>query len=239
MKKLILTAAAVLLTAAYSFSRPASQAPDATDNEEYDTAYIETFEDIELADSDITVKHFFLALDEFGQIDETMRMDMVDYYSAGMKKSLSTRLGGEAYIDSISDGNDYMRVVTSSVSSTEVRVYKGKGHPFYAVINHVKMPARDSRVKFITLFDDASVESIIQLPTIADYINISDKQKRDDIASMIDFPLAEITFLADGSLCFNPTLEDYLSREAAAKVLPCLKKNIIYRWDGKKFRMQK
>ena len=95
-----------------------------------------------------SVSDFFLFADEFNTIEQSVRMDMLDYYASGMRKHMPTRLGGQAVIDSIA-GDHYMKVSTSSVSETEVQMYvNNHGDKLFGVINRVKMPATDSHISF-------------------------------------------------------------------------------------------
>ncbi len=223
---ILITAA---LSAAYAGARPVPQAAGS----------IAADDTTEMADSDTvtieSVSDYFLFSDEFDVIDQTNRMDMLDYYASGMKKQMPSRLGGKVTIDSIA-GNHYMKVILSDASETEVRMYTLKsGDKFFGIINRVRMPATDSRLRF-DMADAAKV--FPKQPTTEDFLNGNKKQKAE-IAEKIDFPLIDYTFLPDGDIEARLTLSNYISREDSAVVTPWVKEKIAYHWNGKSFSQVK
>ena len=96
MKKFLFVVLGIgILSAAYA-SVPANTGDEAGIGEDADSPAIVQ-----------TVRNFFLSEsiipDVFPTIDQLTRMDMLDFYDNGKKEKMPTRLGGEAYIDSLSD----------------------------------------------------------------------------------------------------------------------------------------
>lgn len=171
MKPYYAILAIAALSAAYAGARPVPQA--ASSIAAVDTAFISSDSDTVTIES---VSDYFLFSDEFDVIDQTNRMDMLDYYASGMKKQMPSRLGGKVTIDSIA-GNHYMKVITSDASETEVRMYTLKsGDKFFGIINRVRMPATDCRLRF-DMADAAKV--FPKQPTTEDFLNGNKKQKAE------------------------------------------------------------
>ncbi len=228
MKPYYAILAIAALSAAYAGARPVpaaanSTAADTTENADSALIVIESVSD------------YFLFSNEFDVIDQTNRMDMLDYYASGKKKQMPSRLGGKVSIDSIA-GNHYMKVITSDASETEVRMYTLKsGDKFFSIINRVNLPATDSRLRF-DLADEAKI--FPTQPTTEDFLNGNKKQKAE-IAEKVDFPLIDYTFLPNGDIEARLTLSKYISREDSAVVMPRVKDKIVYHWNGKSFSQAK
>ena len=109
MKPIYAVLGIAVVSAAYAGTFPSPQAAswheDADSITEVDSAAEVSIE---------SVSDFFLFADEFNTIEQSVRMDMLDYYASGMRKHMPTRLGGQAVIDSIA-GDHYMKGSTSSV----------------------------------------------------------------------------------------------------------------------------
>lgn len=236
MKPLLIIAGIVAVSVAYAVGGPKPQHFDTLGSatEATDTAIDSTA--MPMIES---VYDFFLITDEFATIDSSVRLDMLDYYASGMRKHMSTRLSGEAVIDSIA-GNDYMKVTTSSVSETEVRMYDAKsGGKVFAVVNRVKLPAVDCRLRVVKDTDDGLVELSFAAPTVNNFLTANDKKQRKDLLSRFDFTLIDYQFLPDGAIEARLSTDGYLSREDAAAVAPYVKKSLTYVWDGKNLKLKK
>lgn len=236
MKPLIIIAGIVAASVACAFGGPKPQhfdtlgsATEATDTATDSTA-------MPMIES---VYDFFLITDEFATIDSSVRLDMLDYYASGMRKHMSTRLSGEAVIDSIA-GNDYMKVTTSSVSETEVRMYAAKsGGKVFAVVNRVKLPAVDCRLRVVKDTDNGLIELPFAAPTVDDFLTVNDKKLKKDLLSRFDFTLIDYQFLPDGAIEARLSTDGYLPREDAAAVAPYVKKCLTYAWNGKNLKLKK
>lgn len=236
MKHLLIIAGIVAASVTYAVGSPKPQHFDGLGNatEAPDTAIAPTA--MPMIES---VSDFFLMTDEFATIDPSVRLDMLDYYASGMRKHMSTRLSGEAVIDSIADGH-YMRVTTSSVSETEVWMYAAKsGNKVFAVVNRVKLPAVDCRIRIVKGTDDGLTELPFAAPTVNDFLTANNKKQREDLLSRFDFPLIDYHFLPDGSIEARLSTDGYLSREDAAAVAPYVKQCLTYAWDGKNLKLKK
>lgn len=226
MKPAYVIIALAAMSAAYA--APVSSAQQQDDNEMADS--VRSSEDSTIVME--SVSDFFLFSNEFRTIDQTSRMDMLDYYASGMKKQMATRYGGKAIIDSIA-GNHYLKVITSSASETEVRMYTRKGNEkAFVVVNRVKMPAVDCSWKFYG-------KDLMKSAAKTDFITTKDKKQRAEIESKIPFPTRDIHFLDNGDIEIRQTVAQIIAREDSAAVLPYLKDKIVYHWDGNKFVLQK
>lgn len=183
-----------------------------------------------------TVLDLFFYSDEFSTIDRNARLDMADYYESGKKERLATRLGGTAYIDSIS-GTDYLKVITSSCTYSEVRRYETETGTVFALIQTAALPAADSRIRFFRGED--SIEPLLEVPQTEDFLTKDGKKRKKELVGRMDFLLVKLEFLSNGDIVARNTTGEYLSKEDSAFVSPYMKPEILYRWTGKKFRQEK
>ena len=223
MKPIYAVLGIAVVSAAYAGTFPSPQA--ASWHEDTDSiTEVDSVAEVSIE----SVSDFFLFADEFNTIEQSVRMDMLDYYASGMRKHMPTRLGGQAVIDSIA-GDHYMKVSTSSVSETEVQMYvNNHGDKLFGVINRVKMPATDSHISFSQTYALGSPSvSLIKEPKVR------------EIESKIDFPLIDYHFLPNGDVKARLTVGEFLSREDSAAVMPFVNSGITYHWDGKRFKIKK
>lgn len=238
MKPLLLIAGIAAVSVAYAVAGPRPQLYDGTGIDTADTteAYNATDSDAVKEESAID---FFQFADEFETIDPSVRLDMLDYYASGMIKQMPTRLNGMAAIDSI-EGGHYIKVTTSAVSETEVRMYDTKsGDKVFAVVNRVKLPATDCRLRVVQTSEKGLVTLPFTAPTVDDFLTVKDKKLRKDLLSRFDFPLVDYHFLPNGDIEARLSTEGYLSREDSAAVAPYVGKTLTYKWDGKNLKLKK
>lgn len=235
MKPIYAVLGIAVVSAAYTGTFPSPQA--ASWHEDADSiTEVDSVAEVSIE----SVSDFFLFADEFNTIEQSVRMDMLDYYASGMRKHMPTRLGGQAVIDSIA-GDHYMKVSTSSVSETEVQMYvNNHGDKLFGVINRVKMPATDSHISFSQTYALGSPSvSLIEEPKVRDFLTAKDKKTLSEIESKIDFPLIDYRFLPNGDVEARLTVGEFLSREDSAAVMPFVNSGITYHWDGKRFKIKK
>lgn len=240
MKPIYAVLGIAVVSAAYAGTFPSPQAASWHENADSIAEVYTVAEDTVAEVSIESVSDFFLFADEFNTIEQSVRMDMLDYYASGMRKHMPTRLGGQAVIDSIA-GDHYMKVTTSSVSETEVQMYDNNhGDKFFGVINRVKMPATDSHISFcLTYAFGHPSRNLIEEPPVKDFLTVKDNKARVGIESRINFPLIDYRFLPNGDVEARLTVGEFLSREDSAAVMPFVNDGITYHWDGKKFKIKK
>lgn len=183
------------------------------------------------------VTDFFLFSNSgnFDKIDHSAKLDMLDYYYAGKKEKMPTRLGGTAYIDSLTAR--YMKIITSESAFYEIAMF-GKGdNTTFAVIKTIQLPAEDSQIDFYSTKDGATA---ISLPGIEDFLSKEGKKQMAELRRRIPFPLMKISVADESSLEVRISVCDYLSAEDSAFVAPLLGRNrIVYEWKKNKFREKK
>lgn len=226
MKKFLFVVLGIgILSAAYA-SVPANTGDEAGIGEDADsTAIVQTVRDFFLSESIIP--------DVFPTIDQLTRMDMLDYYDNGKKEKMPTRLGGEAYIDSLSD--NYLKVVTSQSAYTEIAQYTRHGKPMFAIIRTILLPAADSRIRFVDPTESGDLQ-LLEMPSTEDFLTKDGKKKKEELLKSVDFSLVRLSFLPDGNIKATTTLPGYLSKEDSAAIAPYLTDSIVYRWTGSKFK---
>lgn len=221
MKKFLFVVLGIgILSAAYA-SVPANTGDEAGIGEDVDTFIVQT------------IRAFFMSPDEFPTIDLLTRMDMLDYYDNGKKEKMPTRLGGEAYIDSLSD--NYLKVVTSQSAYTEIAQYTRHYKPMFAIIRTILLPVADSHIRFVDPIESSDLQ-LLEMPSTEDFLTKDGKKKKEELLKSVDFSLVRLSFLPDGNIKATTTLPGYLSKEDSAAIAPYLTDSIVYRWTGSKFK---
>lgn len=203
------------------------------------------------ADEEMEPRTASTALDAFVMLPDSLlrllptevRLDMNDYWEAGdTARQLANALGGRSWIESATPLLAKVRV--TPVSSVAVGLYGGKAPTVVAAYSvEPQYGAADSELFFF----DASMNPLrasrlFRAPAIADFIVIpvGEKRKVGDVERLIPFPTVLYTLdPAAGTLTATLTATQTLTREQAAELEPYLRKSIIYRWDGSRFRPDK
>lgn len=149
-----------------------------------------------------TALDFFvdLPVDRFNMLSRTTRLDMIDYFNAGLVSPSENVFGGKSRILSAADNAADILVSKNSVAT--LAVIPNDGDTVVALIETVKTPTPDSSVSFFRASDWTEIE--VALPSLADFLT---PEARKASLSAADFP--EMTFTtvefdpADGVFTFR------------------------------------
>lgn len=171
-----------------------------------------------------------------------MREDMMMYYDADTIRAIYNNLGGMSKLQRPVTDN-YLKCVISPVSTITIKVLPYKGSKIIAAVYTIDNPgmAADSQIMF---YDERmrplKVDKHIRLARIQDFMHKMDHDQSKDLMSLIPFPMIEYTLLPetdDLNACL--TSMEYIGIEDAERLSPHIKPGIIYRWNGKKYVMEK
>ncbi len=178
-----------------------------------------------------TIRDFFLSEsgDVLKALPTSKRADMLAYYDVDRLMPTETNFGESATLEKVTA--DYISLTTSSSSDVQMKMLTSGRDTMLLVVNTVKMPARDSRVR---LFDknwrEMNPSKAIKLAKMEDFVTIpkGSKLKKEDILGQIRFPI--ISYTIDSVSCrvtAHQELKDFMSKDEYAKIEPYLKEMVI------------
>lgn len=174
-------------------------------------------------------------------LDNTTRLDMLDYHSSGMDVKSTNALRGKSAIKTLTpeavtiemtDVSDYMIAVLPPKNGSDTLI---------AVISTMATPAPDS--KFTVYSSDwsrAVTPQVFVRPSLRDWLTDSGRQNASEVEDMVPFLLVSYTYdPASRILTLTNNTEQFLSPEVYSIVDDYLKPQMQYMWNGRKFEPRK
>lgn len=175
----------------------------------------------------------------FPTIDPLTRMDMIDYFQAGSGKPSKNLVGGECRI--IEESPEKLTVKTSDVSEYTLAVLpasSGKGK-IIMLSRTLKTPVEDSTVAFYTT-GWKEIKGLFTVPTLEEWLLPEGKKNRKDVENAVPFVLAKLEYFPDRqAMTFTNNLPEYIPEESLGVARSSLRKSLTYKWNGKRFVMEK
>lgn len=176
-----------------------------------------------------------------GMVDKNARLDMVDYYDAHSTKGTKNIFGGECQIVSNDMAADASALKFTSSTDMEYIVFvlnSTSAEPVIGLVETIPTPMRDSSVKFYTRLWEAPAKSPWKEPGLADWL--VSKADREEVAlampfimysAQVDPQSKELILTQEMAPYFAP--DDAAGQQALSKIKP----RLVYRWDGKQFKL--
>lgn len=188
--------------------------------------------------ADSTAAQFFISAptEIFPTIDPMTRMDMIDYFQAGSDRPSKNLVGGECRI--IEETPLKIVLTTSPVSEYTLAVLPATGkkqEKILMLVRTLKTPAEDSTVTFYNTGWE-ELTGLFTVPTLDDWMEPEARKNREDVENAVPFVLAKLSYSpADGKVVFTNNLPDYIPEEALGFASGSIKRELVFRWNGKKF----
>lgn len=183
-----------------------------------------------------------LKVDGLDMLTKSMRLDMLDYYDARRPHLQKNTMEGMSRLDTVAD--DYLKVDVSDVSSFAIRILRDKkSTPVIMTLYTVGADgqAADTQIDFYDIYlNRLDTSKYWKTPDIRDFLNTSSlgKAQRKNINNAIPFP----TFVFDASsnnlLTGHLTVESYMASEDYDMVKRFIRPQVVYVWDGSKFKLK-
>lgn len=169
------------------------------------------------------------------------RADFIDFLESKMKAEVTNNFGGKSEMTELSP--DYIHVKMTPQSSWQMKLLPvNDSTKVVCVVSTVCAPACDSHVKFYTTdWKELPASSYLpELPVLDDFIaeasDTVDIYEYQDARRQADMLLMKVELSAkDIALAFTFTTTDYMSKEAAEKLKPFVRRPIVYIWNQGKF----
>lgn len=164
--------------------------------------------------------------------DHTQRLDMVDYFNAGMAdRSDNNLLGGTSKIQTIEP--DRLILSAGNAATLEISLLPTKKDTIVAFIETLETPAPDSNIRF---FDLSWHElNIFKEPDITSWT--LNKRHENEVARLVPFMLASATFDPTAQeLIYTNNVTQWLDSETAAQATSLMAGQLRFKWNGTSFK---
>lgn len=168
-------------------------------------------------------------------INPNTRLDMLDYFQAGMQRASSNAAGGECIILEF----DPRSVTLKAGEGIKYQffVLQGKKQPYIGVIETLETPCEESSVKFYTTDwtpVNAMKTGLFREPTLNDWLLTGDKQKLAEARETLPFVFTAYTYNpANGTLTASNTMDGYYHPTDRPAILKDMRQSITYKWEGR------
>lgn len=178
-----------------------------------------------------TVRDFFASEPGkvFPLLDESSRLDMMDYFEAGKRVYPRTAMGTTSHIDTLT--TSYIKLHTSDVREVALRMFTTKRDTVIAVLETIAIPALDSR---LTLYDrnwkPLPDKRQVKTPRIAQFIRPGTPQRIiDELNDAVAFDVVEMRFEGDNfdTLVARHSLRQFLTPQVWKTFAPHLLDSIV------------
>ncbi len=168
-------------------------------------------------------------------IDRNTRLDMIDYFTAGLPKASVNRLGGQCSIVEMTDSSATF-MLTDSISCQLFVLNPASTAPIIGIITTYADPIADSSVQFYNSRWQP-LAGVLAEPGLADWLTPEGKRRRALVEEELPFILAAYRFIPEQQMlvAVNNTAR-YFAPADSPQALGLLKPELAYRWDGKRFK---
>ncbi len=176
-----------------------------------------------------------------------VRLDMIDYFASGMKTPSANALAGKSRITSLTP--DKLTAEITPASSVTLCLLPSGKKEVVAMITTYALPQPDSKISFFEMtklaWDSVSMTPLPQhkvftIPSMKEWLTDNGKQNRQDVERLVPFMPVSYTYSpATKTLTLSNNVNDLVAEADRDSVSALLKKELHYRWDGKKFKLQK
>ena len=175
----------------------------------------------------------------FPSIDSLTRLDMLDYFRAGITKASKNAFNGQARVTALSASQ--ITVATSEVAEKTISLIpRGKNDTIIMLITTVKTPAEDSQVKFYTRRWQPLDKGLFMVPTLDRWLTPEGESKRETLEDAVPYMLAKITYEPEKRrLTLVNNIGEYLPEEVKDLAGSSLRGQLTFYWDGHKMVEEK
>lgn len=172
-------------------------------------------------------------------LDQTTRLDMVDYFNNGMSTSSTNLLNGRSRITALSDNQ--LTVELSDASTCDMIVLQGERNQLIAVITTVATPAPDSRMSvYSSDWKRDITASVFTKPTLTDWLTPEGKKNRAEVESLVPFLLISYTYNPEtATLTLTNNVKEFLGNELYDTIATYIRPSLTYQFNGKRFNLVK
>lgn len=167
------------------------------------------------------------------------RADCVDFLASKMKAQVDNRFGTKSEMTDLS--KDYIRMQMTPQTTWQMKVLAlNDSTNVICTVGTACAPACDSSIGFYTIdWKPLSTSRFIVLPLMEDFLSAPDSTSIysfDEAHRSADMLLTKIDLNKENTeLTFTLTTPDYMSNETAEKLVPFIRRSIVYQWKNGAF----
>lgn len=167
----------------------------------------------------------------FDLLDSNTRLDMLDYFRAGVSKPSINSMDGECMV--LDEEPESLIFQGGTDTTYQIFVLNPTGLHVIGVIETINTPIPDSSVKFYNTRWQP-LDDILPTPGIADWTTAKDTS---DAEQALPFVMASYRYdPATGNLTMTQNMDRYFVPSDTPAVLSQIRPTLTYHWDGKKFK---
>lgn len=172
-------------------------------------------------------------------IEESTRLDMIDYFNAGSDRASRNALYGNSRITALTP--EHLVVEATAASTFEIITLPGANDTILAVIHTVATPMPDSKITLYSSSWEALPANHYAAPDIDEWLSAqAGKSGRDEVEAMLPFMLSSCVYNPESKeFVFTNRAAEFLSEEVYEPLKPLLRSNLTYAWDGKRLALRK
>lgn len=161
------------------------------------------------------------------------RLDMIDYFKAGMERASENAAGGECKLLSLDP--ESVTLTGGTGIKYQIFVVEGKKKPYIGVIETLATPVEESMVRFYTSDwtpVDPAKKGFFTAPLLKDW-TAGDRKLTDETRETLPFILTGYAYdPATLTLTATNNMSEYYHPTDTPEVVGKLKHMITYRWDA-------
>ena len=176
----------------------------------------------------------------FPLIDKSVRLDMIDYFDSPNNVGGENALMGRSRIMEIVPGS--MKISMTSASRYQIVILpKETGDTLVAVISTMLVPAPDSKIAlFGSDWTPIAADKLFKRPLLKEWLTAAGKKAADQVEILVPFILVGYDFdPVSLTLTLTNNTSTFLSEEVYEIVKPYFLEKLVYRWNGKIFKLIK
>ncbi|MDE7443329.1 MAG: DUF3256 family protein [Muribaculaceae bacterium] len=174
-------------------------------------------------------------------LEQSTRLDMVDYFRSGMSTPSANVMDGHARVTDMT-GRALTLQVSDAMTVQMVLLPVNVKQEVICCIFTLKTPQPDSWIEFYsTDWTKIGADKYFKAPTLDDWITKGGQKQKNEIQEQFPFILASYTCsYPDNStgceLVLTNQMESYMGQEQYDEFGPLLYKQLTYVWTGKMFK---
>ena len=173
------------------------------------------------------------------------RLDMIDYLRADTIRYVPNAMNGLSRLrPPVTDS--FVEMEITPVSTLQIKILQERGGENHTVgVSYTvgdTIQSKDSELLFFTSdMKPLKRNRLIRMARMEDFLvpGMTGKE-REELLSLVPFPTVEYRFSPEGTdLRARLTVDRFMSREDYARLKPHLVPERVFRWNGKKYVMEK
>lgn len=172
-------------------------------------------------------------------LNQSTRLDMLDYFNSDLETPSENLINGKSRITAITERT--ISIELTPASTLQIIALPAANKEYVALISTLATPAPDSKMTIYT--DDWKqnvTDRLFRAPEISDWLTPEGRKKVDRVEMALPFMLVSYGFdPATQTLTLTNNSSSFLASEVYEDIEPLMLKELVYRWNGKKFEAAK